>query len=104
MGLPSDLQDEKHDEQRIPTFRGLMIDRSDDDENADDSIPVNRDSDSNEIDESDVQHDKHSEQRSSTFRGIMIDRSDDLENADDSIRINLESRSNAIIKTENRTL
>jgi hypothetical protein len=34
---------------------------------------INRDSDSNEIDESDVQDEKHSEQRLSTLRGIMID-------------------------------
>jgi hypothetical protein len=36
-------------------------------------IRVNRDSDSNEIDESDLQDEKHNEQRISTFRGIMID-------------------------------
>jgi hypothetical protein len=42
-------------------------------ENAFESIRVNRDSDSNEIDESDLQHEKHSEQRISTLRGIMID-------------------------------
>jgi hypothetical protein len=34
---------------------------------------VNRDSDSNEIDESDRQYEKHFEQRISTFRGMMID-------------------------------
>jgi hypothetical protein len=34
---------------------------------------VNRDSDSNEIDESDAQYEKHDEQRISTVRGIMID-------------------------------
>jgi hypothetical protein len=50
-----------------------MIDRSDDSENANDSIRVNRDSDSNEIDEKDRQSEKHFEQRISTFRGIMID-------------------------------
>jgi hypothetical protein len=69
----SDPQYEKHDEQRIPTVRGIMIDRSDEDENADDSIRVNRESDSNEIDESELQSEKHSEQRISTVRGIMID-------------------------------
>jgi hypothetical protein len=41
--------------------------------NADDSIRVNRDSDSNEIDERDLQDEKHDEQRISTVRGIMID-------------------------------
>jgi hypothetical protein len=50
-----------------------MIDRSDDRENADDSIRVNRESDSNKIDESDLQSQKHDEQRISTFRGIIID-------------------------------
>jgi hypothetical protein len=41
--------------------------------NAFDSIRVNREFDSNEIDESDRQAEKHEEQRISTFRGIMID-------------------------------
>jgi hypothetical protein len=50
-----------------------MIDSSDDDENADDSMRANRESDSNEIEASDSQDEKHSEQRISTFRGIMID-------------------------------
>jgi hypothetical protein len=88
------LQCEKHSEQRISTFRGIMIDSSDDDENADDSIRVNRESDSNEIDKSDSQPEKHFEQRISTLRGIMIDSSDDDKNADDSIRVNLDSNSN----------
>jgi hypothetical protein len=34
------------------TLRGIMIDLSDEDENASDSIRVNREFDSNEIDES----------------------------------------------------
>jgi hypothetical protein len=34
---------------------------------------VNRESHSNEIDESEKQDEKHAEQRISTFRGIMID-------------------------------
>jgi hypothetical protein len=48
----SDLQDEKHDEQRTSTFRGITIVSSDEDRNASDSIRVNLDSDSNMIDES----------------------------------------------------
>jgi hypothetical protein len=48
----SDLQDEKHDDSRISTFRGISIDLSDDRENACDSIRCNREFDSNEIDES----------------------------------------------------
>jgi hypothetical protein len=48
----SDLQYEKHDEQRTSTFRGITIVRSDDDENVFDSIRVNRDSDSNVTEES----------------------------------------------------
>jgi hypothetical protein len=55
------------------TFRGITIDESDDDEYASDSIRVNRESDSNVIDESDPQPEKHDEQRISTFRGITID-------------------------------
>jgi hypothetical protein len=42
-------------------------------ENADDSIRVNRELDSNEIDKSDLQSEKHSEQRISTLDGIIID-------------------------------
>jgi hypothetical protein len=42
-------------------------------ENADDSIRVNREFDSNESDESDSQCEKHDEQRISTLRGIKID-------------------------------
>jgi hypothetical protein len=68
----SELQDEKHFEQRISTDRGIVIDLSDDDENASDSIRVNRESVSNEIDESDLQYEKHFEQRISTNRGIII--------------------------------
>jgi hypothetical protein len=36
-----------------------MIDRSDEDENADDSIRVNRECDSNEIEKSERQFEKH---------------------------------------------
>jgi hypothetical protein len=49
----SDVQPEKHNEQRISTFRGITIDSSDDDEKAFDSIRVNLELDSNVIDESD---------------------------------------------------
>jgi hypothetical protein len=45
----SDVQYEKHDEQRISTLRGIKIDSSDEPENAHDSIRVNREFDSNEI-------------------------------------------------------
>jgi hypothetical protein len=52
----SDLHLEKHVDPRISTFRGIMIDLSDDDENADDSIRANCEFDSNVIDESDLQY------------------------------------------------
>jgi hypothetical protein len=45
----------------------------DENENAMDSIRVNREFDSNEIDESDRQKKKHDEPRISTPRGITID-------------------------------
>jgi hypothetical protein len=45
----SDLQFQKHFEQRISTLDGMTIDLSDDHENASDSIRVNRELDSNEI-------------------------------------------------------
>jgi hypothetical protein len=49
----NDLQAEKHDEPRISTLRGTMIDRSDEYVNASDSMCLSFDSDSNEIDDSD---------------------------------------------------
>jgi hypothetical protein len=55
------------------TFRGITIDRSDDPQNASDSIRVNREFDSNLIDESKQQPEKHRHSRISTFRGITID-------------------------------
>jgi hypothetical protein len=45
----SDLQSEKHDEPRSSILLGITIDSSDEDENAFDSIRVNRELDSKEI-------------------------------------------------------
>jgi hypothetical protein len=45
----SDLQNEKHEEPRIWTVEGIKIDWSDENENAFDSIRVNCEFDSNEI-------------------------------------------------------
>jgi hypothetical protein len=70
--IDESLENEKHDEQRISTLRGITIDRSEEDENADDSIRVNTEFDSNEIDEN-SDNEKHDEQRISTLRGISID-------------------------------
>jgi hypothetical protein len=78
----------------VPGISVDLIDSSDDDENADDSIRFNREFDSNEIDESDLQDEKHDDPRISTFRGISIDLTDDSRNAKDSIRINPEHNSN----------
>jgi hypothetical protein len=47
----SDLQYEKHNEQRTSTFRGRIIVRSDEYSNARDSIRVTLDSDSNVTEE-----------------------------------------------------
>jgi hypothetical protein len=69
----NDSQSEKHDEQRISTFRGIVIDLIAEEPNASDSMRFSRESFSNEIDESDLQREKHDEQRISTFRGIVID-------------------------------
>jgi hypothetical protein len=55
------------------TVRGITIDSSDEYENANDSIRLNREFDSNEMDESDSQCEKHSEQRISALDGIKID-------------------------------
>jgi hypothetical protein len=64
------------------TLCGILIDWSYENENAFDSIRVNGEFDSNEIDEtdeSDLQFEKHDGQRISTFLGIIIDRSDEFE-------------------------
>jgi hypothetical protein len=74
-----------------------QIDPSDDDENAPDSIRVNREFDSNKIEESDLHSEKHNDPRISTFRGISIDSSGEDENASDSIRVNRVCDSNVII-------
>jgi hypothetical protein len=73
---------------------------SDEHENASDSIRVNREFDSNEIDESDSHRSKHDDPKISTFRGISIDSSDDDENADDSIRVKREFDSNEIDESD----
>jgi hypothetical protein len=77
-----------------------MIDSSDDDENANDSIRFNCEFDSNVIDESEEQFEKQLEPRISTFRGIMIGLSVDDENANDPIRNNRELDSNLIDESE----
>jgi hypothetical protein len=69
----SNLQFRKQFEPRISTFRGIMIDSSDVNENTDDSIRVKCEFDSNVIDESDSQSKKQREQRISVFLGIKID-------------------------------
>jgi hypothetical protein len=50
----SDLQYEKQFDPRISIFFGIKIDWSEEPENADDSIRINREFDSNLIDESDL--------------------------------------------------
>jgi hypothetical protein len=55
----SDLQVEKHDEQRIWTWRPIVIDLRE--EHASDSMGVNSESISNEIDQSELQNDKQPE-------------------------------------------
>jgi hypothetical protein len=52
---------------------GIKMDVRNEDENASDSIRVNREFDSNEIDESDLQYEKHFDPKISTLLGINID-------------------------------
>jgi hypothetical protein len=92
----SELHLWKHFDPRISILQGIKIDWSDEYENANDSIRIKREFDSNVIDESDSQHEKHFDPRISTFLGIKIDWSDDPENASDSIRVNCEFDSNTI--------
>jgi hypothetical protein len=69
----SDLQNKKHDEQRISTLDGIKIDGSDEYENASDSIRANREFDSNMIDENSFKVAKLFEPRISTLPGTIID-------------------------------
>jgi hypothetical protein len=69
-------------------------------ENAPDSIRVNREFDSNVIDENDLQPKKQFNPRISTFFGIKIDSSDESANASDSIRVKREFDSNVIDESE----
>jgi hypothetical protein len=50
----------------------MSIDLSDEDENAEDSIRVNREFDSNEMDESDLQGENHDDPRISKFKNMSI--------------------------------
>jgi hypothetical protein len=54
-------------------LHGIEIDQSDEHERASNSIRLQREFDSNEIDESDSQHEKLVDSRISTFLGIKID-------------------------------
>jgi hypothetical protein len=67
------LDQEKHDDPRISTLLGITIDSSDENENAEDSIRVNRDFDSNEIDLRNLHFKKKDDPRISTLHGITID-------------------------------
>jgi hypothetical protein len=75
---------------------GIMMDWSDEDENASDSIRVKCEPDSNVIDERDLHSWRHSDPRIWTLLGIKIDWSDEDENVSDSIRVKWESDSNVI--------
>jgi hypothetical protein len=75
---------------------GINMDRSDECENAIDSIRVKCEFDSKMTDKSDSQFEKHRDPRISTFRGIKIDSSVDPQNASDSIRVKHEFDSNVI--------
>jgi Flp pilus assembly protein TadD len=90
----SNLQQQKHDNPRTSTFRGISIERRNEYENAYDSIRISCEMDSNENDESDRHIENADDPRMSTFRGISIDRRNEDEKAYDSIRINRECDSN----------
>jgi hypothetical protein len=82
------------------TLRGIVIDSSDEFENADDSTRINREFNSNVIDESDLQDEKHFGPKISTLLGIKIDWIDDSLNASDSIRVKSEFDSNVIDESD----
>jgi hypothetical protein len=65
------VHEAKQFEPTISTLPGIKIDRSEEWENASDSIRVNRELDSNETDLGDLHRKKHSEPRISISRGII---------------------------------
>jgi hypothetical protein len=65
-----DLQNEKQNDPRISTFRGMSIDRSDEDENAFDSIRFNREFDSKDRNRSVLHPSKHFADNAVVDRGI----------------------------------
>jgi hypothetical protein len=67
----SKSQKATHDNPRISTLHGIIIDSSDEDENAFDSIRISREFDSNEMDESDSHDKKHDEPKISISDGIV---------------------------------
>jgi hypothetical protein len=69
----SDSQQEKHDSPRFSTLRGMTIDFSEQNRNAQDSMFFSCEFDSKETDESDLQCEKHFKQRISTLRGMTIE-------------------------------
>jgi hypothetical protein len=64
------------------------------------TLEVNREFDSNVIDESDLQYEKHLDSTISTFLEIKIDSSDEDENSADSIRVKHEFDSNVIDESD----
>jgi hypothetical protein len=78
----SDSQSEKHTDSRMSAVLGIMIDWSDDNSNACNSICVDREIDWNVIDENDFQPPKHAKPRIWTLLGITIDWSNDSVNAE----------------------
>jgi hypothetical protein len=53
-------------------LRGIRIDFSDENGNANDSIRINREFDSKKNNESEEQHEKHSQQKIPTLDGIIL--------------------------------
>jgi hypothetical protein len=70
--------------------------------NAHDSIRLNDDGDSNEMDESDLQREKHDNSRISTCHGIKIDLRFEYVNAHHSIRFNDDGDSNEIDESDSQ--
>jgi hypothetical protein len=81
----SDLQSKKHLSQRISTRRGIIIRDNDEFENANDSIRVNDDSDSNVISQSNLQLQKLDSLIVRTHRGMTICEIEHMSNANESI-------------------
>jgi hypothetical protein len=98
--ISNELLSQKHLQHKIATDFGMSIRVNPEQRNANDSIRVNLDGDSNVISSNDLHSAKDSEHKISTDFGIVIRFNPEQRNANDSIRVNIDGDSNVIISND----